>query len=478
MDPNAEALPRLLTDRSNRDAKPDGEPPSTLPQVSPTRSNPVIRAGRVARWFAWGIVGIAGLVLPCVTILVSSVNRQGRDVAERIATLRRLEWIERYGFELAGVATKRVGNPSEAAPHEQFEERLRALESTPREEPEFRQRVDRIGATVRLLETRDAREAEPGARMELLAALLEDSGSLETRLRGQVSDLSRDLADQSWETNLLALLSCALSVTLALLLFAYDRSVMDRRKAEEGEQELREELAHVGRLSVVGEMGTKIAHELNQPLGAIQNYIAGCVRRLRQHDGDPQEVIGALEKAKRETERASAIIRGLREFARHSEGRWSVVGVNDLVHEVLPLLSAELRESRIEPELELSEGLEPVHADRIQIEQVLVNLIRNSIEAMSGTPAEERRLIVKTGRTSDRGIEVQVEDTGCGLHPDLLPNLFQPFHTTKPKGMGIGLAISRTIVEAHEGTIRAEPRRGRGAVFRFQLPCPSMVVTA
>jgi C4-dicarboxylate-specific signal transduction histidine kinase len=267
-------------------------------------------------------------------------------------------------------------------------------------------------------------------------------------------------------------------VTLALLLFAYDRSVMDRREAEEGEEELREELAHVGRLSVVGEMGTKIAHELNQPLGAIQNYIAGCVRRLRQHDGDPEEVIGALEKAKRETERASAIIRGLREFARHSEGRWSVVGVNDLVHEVLPLLSAELRESRIEPELELSEGLEPVHADRIQIEQVLVNLIRNSIEAMSGTPAEERRLIVKTGRTSDRGIEVQVEDTGCGLHPDLLPNLFQPFHTTKPKGMGIGLAISRTIVEAHEGTIRAEPRRGRGAVFRFQLPCPSMVVTA
>jgi two-component system sensor kinase FixL len=109
---------------------------------------------------------------------------------------------------------------------------------------------------------------------------------------------------------------------------------------------------------------------------------------------------------------------------------------------------------------------------------VLVNLIKNSIEAMAGTPADERRLIVRTARATERMVEVLVEDTGCGLSSDLLPNLFQPFLTTKAKGMGIGLAISRTIVEAHEGTIRAEPRRGRGAVFRFQLPCPSMMVTA
>ena len=189
-------------------------------------------------------------------------------------------------------------------------------------------------------------------------------------------------------------------------------------------------------------------------------------------------MIGALEKAMRETERASAIIHGLREFGRHSEGRCEPVLVNELVREVLPLLSAEFQEHRIEPELDLAEGLEPVHADRIQIQQVLVNLVRNSMEAMEETPADERRLIVRTARISDRMVEVLVEDTGCGLSSELLPNLFQPFHTTKAKGMGIGLAISRTIVEAHEGTIRAEPRRGRGAVFRFQLPCPAVIATA
>lgn len=438
-----------------------------------------MKIGRVARFTAWGIVGLAGLVIPCVTLADTSARHQESEIAERVATLRGLELVKDYAFRLAGIVRAGPHVPS----REDFAQRFSLLEESVPPGSSHRVHLERIGAAVRALETAVATEDDSGGgisggRLQELAALLASSDALESHVRDEFGASFKELQSRRFYLNLLALLSCALAVTLALLLFAYDRSVMDRRKAEEGEHELKRELAHVGRLSVVGELGTKIAHEVNQPLGAIQSYVAGSVRRLRQRDGDPKEVIGALEQAMRETERASAIIRGLREFARQSEGRFATAEINELVREVLPLLSAELRESRIDPELELAEGLDPVHADRIQIEQVLVNLIKNSIEAMAGTPEHERRLIVRTSRASDRWIEVEVEDTGCGLPTEVLPNLFQPFHTTKAKGMGIGLAISRTIVEAHEGTIRAEPRRGRGAVFRFQLPCPSMVVTA
>jgi C4-dicarboxylate-specific signal transduction histidine kinase len=443
-----------------------------------------MKIGRIAHGSAWCIVGLAALVLPCVTLVSANARARQARIAESIVAVRRLEWIERYACRVSGVPRTDPPDPTivlqeDATEHATFE-RLAASLAASRQDPVFREPLARNVAAIREVE----RSGESGTAARSpegtasLAGILERTDALKAAVRAAAMQDSKELATQWSQTNLLAVLSCALAVTLALLLFAYDRSVVDRTKAEEGEQELRAELAHVGRLSVVGEMGTKIAHELNQPLGAIQSYLAGCVRRLRQAGGDREDVIGALEQAMRETERASAIIHGLREFGRHSGGRFAPVEVNELVREVLPLLAAEFRENRIEPELDLAEGLERVHADRIQIEQVLVNLMRNSIEAMASTPADERRLIVRTSRVSGRMVEVLVEDTGCGLSSDLLPNLFQPFHTTKAKGMGIGLAISRTIVEAHEGTIRAEPRRGRGAVFRFQLPCPSMVVTA
>jgi signal transduction histidine kinase len=200
-------------------------------------------------------------------------------------------------------------------------------------------------------------------------------------------------------------------VALALLLFAYDKA--SRTVAGGGgEQVLRTELAHVGRLSVVGEMGTKIAHELNQPLGAIQGYLAGSVRRLGQREADPEEVVGALEQAMRETERASAIIRGLREFARRSEGRWSTVDIHELVRRSSrssPSSCARAGSSRSSS----SPRVSTVYADRIQIGQVLVNLIRNSIEAMASTPVDERRLIVKTSRISDRMTESKSSTPGA-----------------------------------------------------------------
>jgi len=322
----------------------------------------------------------------------------------------------------------------------------------------------------------------PGS-VALLTSLVGGVDRMQTHLRQELARLSRRLNSRWTQLNFMAILSCALAVTLALVLFAYDRSVLDRKRVESEEATLRAELAHVGRLSVVGEMGTKVAHELNQPLGAIHSYLAGCVRRLQQGEGDSAEMIQALKAAAEEAKRASSIIQGLRDFVRNSQPSASVVEINDLVREVLPLLAVELRESQVEPEFELSEGLETILVDRIQIGQVVVNLVRNALEAMSETPVAERRLILRTaraenrapGRAADPAILVSVEDTGSGVDPNLLPNLFQPFHTTKAKGMGMGLAISRTIVEAHDGWIRAEPRRGQGTVFQFQIPCPSLV---
>jgi signal transduction histidine kinase len=344
-----------------------------------------MKIGRVAHRSAWIIVGLAGLVLPCVTLLLANARAHQVRIPDHIVAVRRLEWIERYACRVAGVPRPDPPDPTTilqegATEHATFERLAASLESLRKDSESGDLLAENVAAIRRLEE--GARENGPEQRAASLAGILERSDRLKSAVRVDALEDSKVIATEWSRLNLLAVLTCALAVALAVLLFAYDRSVADRANAERGEQELRAELAHVGRLSVVGEVGTKIAHELNQPLGAIQSWLAGSVRRLRQGDGDREDVIGALEKAMRETERASAIIHGLREFGRHSEGRCEPVLVNELVREVLPLLSAEFQEHRIEPELDLAEGLEPVHADRIQIQQVLVNLVRNSMEAM------------------------------------------------------------------------------------------------
>jgi C4-dicarboxylate-specific signal transduction histidine kinase len=418
----------------------------------------------------------------------------GSEIGTKAACFRNLERIERYCYRLGGFARKPGGKQEtersgSSTDHQQVQSWLEALKTCAPNDPAFSDGVTRLTAEFARMEEIGAR-TEPTSTdgaparetLSAMTSILDLMEPLEERLRTDLTQASKALLEKWMQLNFMAILSTGLAVTLALVLFAYDRSVTERKKAEAGEHLLRAELAHVGRLSVVGEMGTKVAHELNQPLGAIHNYIAGCVRRLQQRDGQQRDgengdMIQALSAAAEETKRASSIIQGMREFVRNAEPRTSMVEINDLVREVLPLLSAELHESRVEPELQLAEDLDPILVDRIQIGQVLVNLIRNSLEAMRGVPVDERRLILRTSEAPENRIEVFVEDTGSGLPTDLLPSLFQPFHTTKPKGMGMGLAICRTIVEAHGGWIRAESRPGRGAIFRFQLPCPAMVVT-
>jgi C4-dicarboxylate-specific signal transduction histidine kinase len=241
--------------------------------------------------------------------------------------------------------------------------------------------------------------------------------------------------------------------------------------ANERERYLQGELAHVVRLSTMGEMASSLAHELNQPLSAIVAFVAGCARRLEEGETPTAELIGAMRDAEREALRAGEIIRHLREFVKRKEPHQAPVQVNEVIGEVLSLLATELRLGEVAVTSELAPNLPLVSADRIQIAQVLINLVRNASEAMAATPPRARRLRIRTTPAPPGQIEVVVEDSGPGFKPPVVDRLFEPYITTKPQGMGMGLAISRTIVHAHGGTIGAEPRRDlSGAALRFTLP--------
>jgi signal transduction histidine kinase len=240
--------------------------------------------------------------------------------------------------------------------------------------------------------------------------------------------------------------------------------------ANERERYLQAELVHVVRLSTMGEMTSNLAHELNQPLSAIVAFVAGCARRLEEGETATSELITAMREAEREALRAGEIIRHLREFVRRKEPQQSPVQVNEVMREVLSLLATELRLGEVKVTADLAGDLPLVSADRIQIAQVLINLLRNASEAMAAARPPDRRLWIRTRVHSSGEIEVVVEDSGPGFKPAVADRIFEPYVTTKPQGLGMGLAISRTIVQAHGGTITAERRGGEpGVRFRFTL---------
>jgi signal transduction histidine kinase len=258
----------------------------------------------------------------------------------------------------------------------------------------------------------------------------------------------------------------ALSVYIAREL---DRQRTAELRAKAALQSRDAEMAHLLRVSAMGEMAAQLAHELTQPLGAIANYAAGCRRRLEATPGQPAELIGAVDRIGREALRAGEIIRRLRGFVRKAEPRRAPVDVNALVREVAELVDGEARERGVAIDLSLQPALPDVDADAVEIEQVLINLARNALEAMQESPGDTPTLTVATRLQDAALVEVIVRDTGPGL-ANGTEVIFEPFHTTKPNGLGMGLAISRTIVESHGGTLAALPNPIRGATFRFTLP--------
>ena len=250
------------------------------------------------------------------------------------------------------------------------------------------------------------------------------------------------------------------------------RDLTEHQQTQARLQELQSELVHVSRLSAMGEMASALAHELNQPLSAISNYMKGS-RRLFADSTDPNtpKIEAALDRAAEQAIRAGQIIRRLRNFVAREESEKRVESLSKLIEEAGALGLTGAREQGVILRFNLDPTCDLVLADRVQIQQVLVNLFRNALEAMSSSA--RRELIASNARAADDMIEVAISDTGHGFGGEVHPNLFQPFFTTKENGMGVGLSISRTIIETHGGRMWAETNDAGGATFRFTLPAAS-----
>ena len=249
--------------------------------------------------------------------------------------------------------------------------------------------------------------------------------------------------------------------------------ITELKQAQEDLRSKEAELAHITRVMTMGEITSSIAHEINQPLGTIVNYGNACLRLLRTGSADLAEMASVLSEIVDSANRASTIIARIRALSKKALPEVAVLKVEDLVAEILPLIRNELTRRRVVLKTALPGDLPPVLGDRIQLQQVLLNLVMNSVEAMHQVPEDRRQLSVEAESHISEGKEfvlVTVTDSGIGLKAEDLQKLFQAFYTTKAEGMGMGLAICRSIVGAHGGRLWAEPNAELGATFQFMLP--------
>lgn len=274
----------------------------------------------------------------------------------------------------------------------------------------------------------------------------------------------------------------AVALDLSLAEFTIDGEIfftgivrdISQRKLQEREHRAHlEELAHVARLSLMGEMASGIAHEVNQPLTAIAAYTEVCLNLLGMPSFDPAKLRAILTKTHQQALRAGQIVHRMRDFVRSKTSGRAAANINDLVRECIGLCAAEIRLQNIVFCLELTDGLPQVYVNVIQVEQVLMNVLKNAIEAMHDQ-ARPRHLIVRT-QASAEGIEIVIKDNGHGVSDAERGNVMTPFFTTKKNGMGMGLAISRSLIEAHHGSLRFNSKAGKGTTFYVTLPAKENV---
>jgi two-component system sensor kinase FixL len=247
------------------------------------------------------------------------------------------------------------------------------------------------------------------------------------------------------------------------------RDLTERQLTEERLRDLQAELVHVSRLTAMGEMASTLAHELNQPLSAIANLLTGSRRLIdRGRPEDQAKVRDAVEKASAQALRAGDVIHRMREFVRRGASERAPESLSKVVEDAAALALIGAREHLVTTRLQLDPSADAVFADRVQIQQVLVNLIRNAVDAMADS--QRRELTISSQRLDSGPVQVSVTDTGSGISDDFRERLFQPFMTTKAEGMGVGLSISRSIIEAHGGRIWADADPRGGTVFHFTLP--------
>jgi len=249
------------------------------------------------------------------------------------------------------------------------------------------------------------------------------------------------------------------------------QDVTARRLAEEARDKARSELTHVARVMSLGTLTASIAHELNQPLSGIVTNASTCIRMLAT---DPPNVDGARETARRtirDGNRASEVITRLRALFGKKEATNESFDLNDATRDVLALSSSELQRNRVILQQELADDLPTVTGDRVQLQQVILNLLRNASDAMSGVDDRPRQLLIRTERDEGDHVRLTVKDAGVGFAPQASDRLFESFYTTKNDGMGIGLSVSRSIIDSHHGRLWATPNNGPGVTFSFSIPC-------
>ena len=246
------------------------------------------------------------------------------------------------------------------------------------------------------------------------------------------------------------------------------QDVTERHLSEEAIDKARSELAHVTRVMSLGALTASIAHEVNQPLSGIVTNASTCLRML---DAEPPNVDGARETTRRtirDAHRASDVITRLRALFGHKHVVAEAVDLNEITHEVIALLRNELQRKHVKVQFEIGKDLPEVTADRVQLEQVILNLVQNASDAMNNV--SDRKLVIKTECDDDVGVRLSVQDSGAGIDPEAVEKMFQPFYTTKSNGMGIGLSVSRSIIDSHNGRLWATSNEGAGATFWFSIP--------
>jgi two-component system sensor kinase FixL len=246
--------------------------------------------------------------------------------------------------------------------------------------------------------------------------------------------------------------------------------IIERSRTEEESRRLRDELAHLTRVATVGELTTSLAHELNQPLTAIMSNAQAVQRLLGSDTPDMSEVRDALTDIVNDNRRAGEVIRSLRKLLKQEDPQRKPVDINEIIQETISLVNSDFAISNISLTIDLSAELPSIVGDRIQLQQVILNLILNAVEAMRDVESDSRDLIVRTRYDDSSTITVEVQDSGIGIDAGKLGKVFDPFFTTKPDGLGMGLSINRTIIETHGGRIWATQSLEGGAIFSFNIP--------